>query len=198
MTASQAAPSRQAWALFNAAHEAADDEGLMPWTVDEVAALATELPVTDPQRVMHELANAWLVLPYRAGPYRRQLAWSIHFEQRGLDRAPIPSILPPPSIQNSSVWHAYKLRDCYLCHLCGRYVNDPAVYHADPYNPSNTGDPRLNASLDHVVPRFYGGTDYPSNIRLAHDTCNKARRERPIGASPSRHAPLQWRPEVTT
>lgn len=198
MTASPAVLSPQARALFDAVHEATDDEGLLPWTVDEVAAITAGFPVTDLQKAMRDLADAWLVLPYRAGARRRQLAWSIHFYQPGLDRTPIPSVLPPPSIQNGKVWHAYKLRDCYMCHLCGGRVNDPAVYHADPYSPRNTGDPRLNASLDHVVPRFYGGTDYPSNIRLSHGTCNKARRERPIGASPSRHAPPQWRPEVTT
>ncbi len=42
------------------------------------------------------------------------------------------------------------------CHLCGRPFTDPA-------------DPPV---LDHVMPRAYGGTDDPSNLKPAHRSCN--------------------------
>ena len=42
-------------------------------------------------------------------------------------------------------------------------------------------------TVDHVTPRFHGGTDDLANLRAAHNACNSARRERaPAVASPTR------------
>lgn len=48
-------------------------------------------------------------------------------------------------------------RDDWLCGICGK--------------PVETGD----ATLDHIVPISLGGSDEPSNVRLAHSLCNSRR-----------------------
>jgi transposase-like protein len=64
-------------------------------------------------------------------------------------------------------------RDGWTCHLCNKPVPQDINYSHDSYNP-------LYPSLDHVVPRSHGGTDDPSNLRLAHTLCNSQRRDSPI------------------
>jgi len=49
-------------------------------------------------------------------------------------------------------------RDGGVCWICGR--------------PGAT-------TVDHVIPRAYGGTDELTNLRAAHAHCNYARRQRP-------------------
>jgi 5-methylcytosine-specific restriction endonuclease McrA len=49
-------------------------------------------------------------------------------------------------------------RDDHVCWLCGK---------------------RGANSVDHVIPRIYGGTDEPRNLRAAHLECNSRRRQRP-------------------
>lgn len=48
-------------------------------------------------------------------------------------------------------------RDGWLCGICG-----------EPVEASD-------ATLDHIVPISLGGADQPSNVRLAHSTCNSRR-----------------------
>lgn len=64
-------------------------------------------------------------------------------------------------------------RDGWTCHLCNEPVPQDLEYSHDTYNP-------LYPSLDHIVPRSHGGTDEPSNLRLAHTQCNSQRRDSPI------------------
>jgi 5-methylcytosine-specific restriction endonuclease McrA len=61
-------------------------------------------------------------------------------------------------------------RDRWRCHLCGGRVSR-SRQHPDP----------LCASLDHVVPVSRGGTNDPSNLRLAHLRCNCAKGDRARG-----------------
>lgn len=49
------------------------------------------------------------------------------------------------------------LRDGAKCQLCGEPVT------------------RRDATLDHVVSLADGGSDHPSNLRLAHRSCNSSR-----------------------
>jgi len=64
-------------------------------------------------------------------------------------------------------------RDHYVCQICGRPGAD---------------------SVDHIVPRAFGGTHGDSNLRAAHFTCNsrrgakQARRPSAPRAKPSRFA----------
>lgn len=55
-------------------------------------------------------------------------------------------------------------RDGWICQLCGEPVS--RIRDRSPLSPS----------LDHVKPLAQGGTDAPSNLRLAHNGCN-ARQE---------------------
>lgn len=58
-------------------------------------------------------------------------------------------------------------RDGWTCWVCRRDV-DPGA----PRDSSHAG------SVDHVVPRSRGGTNEDSNLRLAHQRCNRQRGSR--------------------
>ena len=49
------------------------------------------------------------------------------------------------------------LRDARVCHLCLEEVE------------------WREASRDHIIPRYYNGSNAPSNLKLAHKACNEAR-----------------------
>jgi hypothetical protein len=51
-------------------------------------------------------------------------------------------------------------------------------------------------SIDHKVPQSQGGSDYPSNVRAAHQGCNKARRDKGDGEF-KRPASLDYLPDST-
>jgi hypothetical protein len=149
----------------------ADDEGLLRWTVAYIKANAfmydDDLGVDQVTALMAELTKAGLVLAYTGGKARQSLGWVVQFARHQKPNRPQPSKLPPPSIQNGAVIQGYVRRDANTCHLCGHECS------------TDHDKPRLWPSLDHIEPRSDGGSDYPSNIRLSHVSCNKARRDRP-------------------
>jgi phytoene dehydrogenase-like protein len=53
-------------------------------------------------------------------------------------------------------------RDGQNCHLCGRYVELDDI------------------TLDHVIPRVWGGTQGIDNLRVAHKWCNEWRSDAPL------------------
>ncbi len=55
-------------------------------------------------------------------------------------------------------------RDGYRCHVCGEDVDMQL-----PYND------RMAPTRDHIVPRRAGGGHDPSNLKLAHRSCNSRR-----------------------
>lgn len=59
------------------------------------------------------------------------------------------------------------MRDGRRCHLCGRLVN-----------MALGGNHRMGPTIDHLVPVSAGGDDVLANVRLAHRSCNCARRDR--------------------
>jgi 5-methylcytosine-specific restriction endonuclease McrA len=59
-------------------------------------------------------------------------------------------------------------RDGWTCHLCNKSVPQNTQWSNDDWQPDYP-------TLDHVVPRSHGGTDQPSNLRLAHMLCNTLR-----------------------
>lgn len=102
------------------------------------------------------------VFLYRGGPQGAKfMAYMVG--QEALDGE---STLPPPSLQNRAVVEMYADRDGWVCHLCG----DPIHDRRDSWR----------ASPDHLTPKFAGGTDYPSNIKISHLSCNKARGKRDV------------------
>ena len=57
------------------------------------------------------------------------------------------------------------LREETVCHICGQ-----------PVDKTLSGRDRMGPTLDHLVPRARGGTNARSNLRLAHLSCNSAKR----------------------
>ena len=56
----------------------------------------------------------------------------------------------------------------YRCHLCGETVHLDVV------------KGKKGASIDHLVPLSFGGTNALENLRLAHAGCNVRRGNQPI------------------
>jgi hypothetical protein len=164
--------SRDARLLYIATWNMADDEGLLRWTASYIKANAfmydDDLGVEGITSLMSELTAAHLIRPYTGGKARQSLAWVVQFGKHQKPNRPQPSKLPPPSIQSGDVLQAYIRRDHGVCHLCGQETT------------TEPGEPGLWPSLDHLIPRSQGGSDYPSNIRLSHTSCNKARGNRAV------------------
>lgn len=55
-------------------------------------------------------------------------------------------------------------RDGWSCWLCGGGIDPSAI----PTSP-------VSATVDHLVPRSRGGSNDPTNLRLAHRRCNNRR-----------------------
>lgn len=62
-----------------------------------------------------------------------------------------------------------------LCHLCGK----PMTLSRE----NRKRAPKSFASFDHLVPKSAGGTSYWTNLKLAHRSCNSARRSMPLSES---------------
>jgi len=175
--------SRDARLLFIATFNVADDEGILRWTAEKLKAVAflydEDVSLTRVAALMHELVTARLISPYT---HRGSLlAWIVNFHKHQRVNRPQPSKFPAPSLQKAETALMYAERDHWMCHLCDGPVNRRPYYNTDPYSPTQPVDTSsLNASLDHLVPRSKGGTDFPSNIRLAHVGCNKGRSNRDV------------------
>lgn len=64
-------------------------------------------------------------------------------------------------------------KDAGNCHLCG----DPAPLHTYGKIWFYGGQA---ASVDHVIPQSFGGSDHPTNLRWAHQSCNSSRGTRDV------------------
>jgi len=64
-------------------------------------------------------------------------------------------------------------RDQWTCHLCLLAVDPELEYPA-----------KMSASLDHVIPLSRGGSHDPSNVKLAHLTCNMSKGDRLLEEMP--------------
>lgn len=155
--------------LFIATWNLADDEGLLRWTPAYIKAQVfmydDEIDVDDAERFMGELVKAEVVFPYRGGKSQQRLAYIINFHKHQRINRPSPAKLPPPSLQNPQVLTMYAERDQWVCHICSEEVQRQERHW------------HKQASIDHVHPRAKGGTDYPSNLGLAHVACNSGKRD---------------------
>lgn len=162
---------REARLLFIASWGLADDEGLLRWTAPYLKAGAflydDDINVDDVERYMGELVDNGFVFPYRGGRSQQRLGWIVNFRKHQRINRPSPPKLPAPSLQSPEVREAYFRRDNWECAICGNEVEVDPVERAG----ATKGQP----SLDHITPKSEGGTDYPSNVRLAHRGCNSAR-----------------------
>lgn len=78
---------------------------------------------------------------------------------QGWAGVPVRRFRPSPTLR-ASIYE----RDGWVCQLCG-----------SPVDPEAPAQSRESATLDHITPRAHGGSDDPSNLRLAHMGCNADR-----------------------
>ena len=165
--------SRDARLLFIATWNLADDEGLLRWTPEYIKAQVfmydEDIDIDSAQALMDELTGSRLLLAYRGGKLQQRLAWIVNFPKHQRPNRPQPSKLPPPSLQNRDVVRAYAERDGWSCHICGEIIESDA---------SLITDDAKKVSLDHLEPRSKGGSDYPTNIKIAHCDCNSGKGNR--------------------
>lgn len=160
---------RDARLLFIATFNMADDEGILRWTPAYIKAQAfmydDDLTIADVGKLMQCLADTGLVFPFIGGVARQQMALVVNFRKHQRINRPQKSKLPPPSL---SAWQAremYARRDGWTCQLCGCEIPRRIVSNDDH-----------NLTIDHVRPVAAGGTDHPSNVRAAHQACERSRR----------------------
>jgi 5-methylcytosine-specific restriction endonuclease McrA len=165
---------RDARLLFISTFNMADDEGLLRWTPAYIKASAfmydDDLTLKHVEHLMGLLTNAGLLFPYIGGVARQQMAVVVNFRKHQKINRPQKSKLPPPSLQSYKVREMYARRDGWICQLCGLDIPRLPVV-----NDSH------NLSIDHIRPQSAGGSDHPSNVRAAHQACNKSRRDAPDG-----------------
>lgn len=173
--------SREARLLFIAAWTLADDEGLLRWAVPYLKANVfmydDDLGSVEVAEAMAELEQSQMIFAYKGGKTQQRLGWIVNFRRHQKINRPQPGKLPPPSIQNPQVTAAYCRRDQWRCAICGEEVIE---------DPARRRDiDKAKPSLDHITPRSEGGSDYPSNLRLAHKGCNSRRGADPVPDSGS-------------
>jgi len=165
---------RDARLLFIATFNMADDEGILRWTPAYIKAQAfmydDDLSISEVGKLMQCLTDAGLVFPFIGGVARQQMAVVVNFRKHQKINRPQKSKLPPPSLGNYQVRAMYARRDGWICQLCGGGIPEKPV--------SNDSH---NLSIDHIRPVSAGGSDHPSNLRAAHQACNKGRRDTPEG-----------------
>lgn len=165
---------RDARLLFIATFNMADDEGILRWTPAYIKAQAfmydDDLTIGDVGKLMQCLTDTGLVFPFIGGVARQQMAVVVNFRKHQKINRPQKSKLPPPSLGNYKVREMYARRDGWTCQLCGGGI---------PQRPVSNDS--HNLSIDHIRPVSAGGSDHPSNVRAAHQACNKSRRDTPDG-----------------
>lgn len=167
--------SRDARLLFLCCLNSADDEGILRWSGAYLKAQAfiydSDLTVKTVEKLMKELTESSLIFSYTASKAKQPFGLIVNFHKHQKINRPTPSRLPPPPIQDYRVKQMYANRDGWTCHLCGGAITREGV---DAFG----GD--FDLTLDHVVPESHSGSDYPSNLRCAHQTCNKGRCNRSV------------------
>ena len=103
----------------------------------------------------------------------QHFAWIIKFRiHQRVDKPQKPQN-PSPRIDDRFRLAIFK-RDGFVCHVCGRYTDLDAC---DVSPPRVTHDHNY-PSVDHVIPKSKGGTDYPSNLKCACISCNKGKKDK--------------------
>ncbi|MFJ6566565.1 HNH endonuclease [Streptomyces sp. NPDC091292] len=160
---------RDARLLFIATFNMADDEGILRWTPAYIKAQAfmydDDLTIGDVGKLMQRLTDAGLVFPFIGGVARQQMALVVNFRKHQRINRPQKSKLPPPSLSAWQTREMYARRDGWTCQLCGSEIPRRIVSNDDH-----------NLAVDHIRPVAAGGTDHPSNVRAAHQACERSRR----------------------
>ena len=165
---------RDARLLFISTFNMADDEGLLRWTPAYIKAQTfmydDDLTLKHVEVLMGLLTDAGLLFPFVGGVARQQMAVVVNFRKHQRINRPQKSKLPPPSLGAWQVREMYARRDGWACQLCGGEIPRQIVVNDDH-----------NLVIDHIRPVAAGGTDHPSNVRAAHQACERSRRHSPEG-----------------
>jgi hypothetical protein len=160
---------RDARLLFIATFNMADDEGILRWTPAYIKAQAfmydDDLTLKDVDQLMRCLTDTGLVFPFIGGVAKQQMALVVNFRKHQRINRPQKSKLPPPSVGAWQTREMYARRDGWMCQLCGCEIPRRIVSNDDH-----------NLAVDHIRPVAAGGTDHPSNVRAAHQACERSRR----------------------
>jgi len=154
----------------------ADDEGIIRFTSAFLKAMIFSYDNISMKKIksyMEILENNEFVISYTGGIARQKYAYIINFRRYQRIDKPQPSKLPPPPIKNHRIFTMYIKRDREICHICNELIE---------YSPHINRVGSKTPSLDHVIPKCKGGSDYPSNIKLAHLSCNKSKSGRLINS----------------
>ena len=182
-----AALSIPARLLWIATWNLADDEGILRWTPEyiksQVFPYDPEITVAKTEKMMNELVDGDFIYPYFSGRVRQKLGFVIRFRKHQKINRPQIGRLPPPNWQLEEVRKMYGRRDemiCGICHETIFEVTDPYINPYDTSHPENMywEQDQQKLSVDHIIPRSKGGSDYPSNLQAAHISCNKGKRDR--------------------
>lgn len=155
--------------LFIGIWNHADDEGLIRFNSPYLKSSIFPYDDIDLKTIdgyMNELVVNNFIFPYTGGLTHQKYAYVINFRKHQTINRPQPSKIPAPSIQSPQVQKMYAQRDGYICHICNEIC--------ETVGRIDLPKSKL-PSVDHIVPRSKGGSDYPSNIKTAHLSCNKSR-----------------------
>lgn len=109
---------------------------------------------------------------------QQKYAWVIKFRvYQRIDKPQKPNN-PAPRIADDKYKRAIFKRDSFTCHLCGKFTDLEAVDYETHPNPPRHGN--NFPSIDHVIPKSKGGSDYPSNLKTACLSCNKGRKDKEL------------------
>jgi hypothetical protein len=148
--------------LFIASWNLADDEGLLRWSAPFIKASVfkfdDDLDVSDVQKLMDAIAASGMLFEYVGGKAAQRLAYVVNFRRHQKINRPGPGMLPPPPVDGPGVLAMYARRDEFTCACCREAVAEDGS----------------DARVMRLVPRGQGGTDYPTNMVVAHLGCEVA------------------------
>lgn len=152
----------------------ADDEGLLranPLYLRSVIFPYDKFQENEIQTALDALEGKGLVYLYAQN--NQHYAWIIRFRLHQRIDKPQKPTTPGPSIQNSKFKDALHKRDKYICHICHRET--------DPFCDLNICGSTF-PTIDHIIPKSEGGSDYPTNLKTACSACNKVRGDKSLPA----------------
>jgi len=144
----------------------ADDEGVIIWRPEYIRSRIfpyDDFSLNEIKKLQDELISANLLYSYKDST--DIYAVVLNFRKHQVINRPVPSHLPAPNWQNANYKNAIFKRDHFLCAYCGKVCEAHS-----PAEAQTTG-----LSIDHIIPRSKGGSDYPSNLTTSCASCNKSK-----------------------